>query len=261
MIKQFSLVSVLAVGLVAGMAAEPAVAQVLSNPGQFFIAVTPFASATVGSDTHFNTFDNDRISSAIGTPVMISLQLDALVSSTQTFTTLAISSNSSTTQVLLRDLNHGTVDLIDNSTASISSTGNPAIAGASAVANGSNDFEYLFDMNNPGTVTVNYTRMDTGVDLMDAGITISSQTFIPPLNGTGSVTFNVGAGLNTMQIFSGSAADAVQTNAVGNSFAASNDQYSFIISVPEPMTWLMMLVGFTTLGLCLRHRHRSPDIA
>jgi hypothetical protein len=190
--------------------------------------------------------------------------------------TLAASGASATTVVTFDDVSEGTV-------ASNQYTG-MVITGGSVLTQ-SSQLNSVFPPQSPpnvlynylnGTITVNFT---TSVVSIGAFVTGNTGIVLSAFNGATLLGTSSTSGAN----YVGSAGTPNQflqllfPTITSASFFSSNGTNSFTIdnltvggtiinnsAVPEPATWLMMLIGFGGMGLTIRNRRRRaglPQIA
>lgn len=93
-------------------------------------------------------------------------------------------------------------------------------------------------------------QANLGTDILPA-IGASIPTNFPPIPGATTFTPPLGAGTYTLWLYDGDAGATYSFDAVVASVTGA---------VPEPGTWMQMLVGFGLIGAALRVRRRGSDV-
>ncbi|GGE09557.1 hypothetical protein GCM10011529_14840 [Polymorphobacter glacialis] len=152
---------------------------------------------------------------------------------------------------------------------------NPSFSGSSTVTNLLLDFGTLIQ--NSGPVTLNFTLYNIG-NINTAGLSLTgisretgnmafSSNISPFVNGlaggnslTYSMTFNPVALGTANDLFSFALADYAPGGVGGKAYTLKAEARAIVVSdfdiIPEPATWLMMIVGYGLVGFAHRRRRR-----
>ncbi|MCE7797168.1 PEPxxWA-CTERM sorting domain-containing protein [Sphingobium sufflavum] len=214
---------------------------------------TKSKSSTVKSKTLPATLSTTATATASG-KIGVTAAID---SSSSTLTSVTFASPAS--GVFSASSNTGIVQAIG------STRTNPILSAAAA---GAYTFTYNFGNIGKTLLTINYNLLDpnsVATSLSTISLTGGSGAFSQAVtpNASGSLTATLLGGNYQLRIGS-TYMDRVQRNglAAGTTTGSSFDIFSFsFAAVPEPATWMMLILGFGAIGTAMRRRRTTDRVS
>lgn len=224
-----------------------------------------------GTSTSFATGDDPESTTSlpIGGFVSASLALSSATAFTPSIASQAEASDTETVLANFADASSGSVEFQGSTTAKVLTPGAGAFAGNTF----EDFFAYTFTVDAESAVAVSYnltndsvlgTQLSPGYTIQVYDGAFNSYLSDPSLqNVTGLVTSDkLAPGTYTVEIDNGGDNDFSSASTVGLSGSSNVGEFDFAISpVPEPATWMTMLLGFGAAGGMMRRSRRAKAAA